>query len=298
MGGKKISTFTKTKELFSKARETVIGSAVVLSVLAALAAPVIFATTLSGCSKKSSDQSLSAEGEDYGTVQEETFIKIESTSSTLESVMLGGSLWRENASGYMEWVRDVPAGTAIGAYRNPDKNDSYPAEIKRNALRTSDWSRRNFVHVLYNSADYWAQEIFIALDAKPGVVVGGGAFLYNSADAAGSGRWIGDGVELAVFNPRNDSAANTGETTAASSNLLEVSVYLRDFGLVPNKFMVAEKISTKADDITAMHILGKLGQRGGNGLLLIQDGVVRNELKDIAGRLDISDSVRAKIKNY
>ena len=47
-----------------------------------------------------------------------------------------------------------------------------------------------------------------------------------------------------------------------------------------------------------MHILGKLGQRGGNGLLLIQDGVVRNELKDIAGRLDISDSVRAKIKNY
>ena len=45
-------------------------------------------------------------------------------------------------------------------------------------------------------------------------------------------------------------------------------------------------------------LLGKLGQRGGNGLLLIQDGVVRNELKDLAGRLDISDSVRAKIKNY
>ena len=80
--------------------------------------------------------------------------------------------------------------------------------------------------------------------------------------------------------------------------MLPVSVYLRDYGLIPNKFMVAEKISTKADDITAMHILGRLGQRGGNGLLLIQDGVVRNELKDIAGRLDISDSVRAKIKNY
>lgn len=297
MGGKKISTFTKTKELFSKAKETVIGSALVLSlvlsIIAALAAPVILMTTLTGCSKKNSDQSLSAEDEDSGTVQEETFIKIESTSSTLESVMLGGSLWRENASGYMEWVRDVPAGTAVGAYRNPDKNDSYPAEIKRNALRTSDWSRRNFVHVLYNSADYWAQEIFIAVDAKPGIVIDGGSFLYDSSDAtAKAGRWVGEGVELAVLNSHDASAEG------ASSKMLPVSVYLRDYGLIPNKFMVAEKISTKADDITAMHILGKLGQRGGNGLLLIQDGVVRNELKDLAGRLDISDSVRAKIKNY
>ena len=110
MGGKKISTFTKTKELFSKAKETVICSALVLSlvlsIIAALAAPVILMTTLTGCSKKNSDQSLSAEDEDSETVQEETFIKIESTSSTLESVMLGGSLWRENASGYMEWVRE------------------------------------------------------------------------------------------------------------------------------------------------------------------------------------------------
>ena len=297
MGGKKISTFTKTKELFSKAKETVVCSALVLSlvlsILAALAAPVILMTTLTGCSKKNSDQSLSAEDEDSGTVQEETFIKIESTSSTLESVMLGGSLWRENASGYMEWVRDVPAGTAVGAYRNPDKNDSYPAEIKRNALRTSDWSRRNFVHVLYNSSDYWAQEIFIAVDAKPGIVIDGGSFLYDSSDAAAkAGRWVGEGVELAVLNSHDASAEG------ASSKMLPVSVYLRDYGLIPNKFMVAEKISTKADDITAMHILGKLGQRGGNGLLLIQDGVVRNELKDIAGRLDISDSVRAKIKNY
>lgn len=297
MGGKKISTFTKTKELFSKAKETVIGSALVLSlvlsIIAALAAPVILMTTLTGCSKKNSGQSLSAEDEDSGTVQEETFIKIESTSSTLESVMLGGSLWRENASGYMEWVRDVPAGTAVGAYRNPDKNDSYPAEIKRNALRTSGWSRRNFVHVLYNSSDYWAQEIFIAVDAKPGIVIDGGSFLYDSSDAtAKAGRWVGEGVELAVLNSHDASAEG------ASSKMLPVSVYLRDYGLIPNKFMVAEKISTKADDITAMHILGKLGQRGGNGLLLIQDGVVRNELKDIAGRLDISDSVRAKIKNY
>ena len=297
MGGKKISTFTKTKELFSKAKETVIGSALVLSlvlsIIAALAAPVILMTTLTSYSKKNSGQSLSAEDEDSGTVQEETFIKIESTSSTLESVMLGGSLWRENASGYMEWVRDVPAGTAVGAYRNPDKNDSYPAEIKRNALRTSDWSRRNFVHVLYNSSDYWAQEIFIAVDAKPGIVIDGGSFLYDSSDAtAKAGRWVGEGVELAVLNSHDASAEG------ASSKMLPVSVYLRDYGLIPNKFMVAEKISTKADDITAMHILGKLGQRGGNGLLLIQDGVVRNELKDIAGRLDISDSVRAKIKNY
>ena len=259
-------------------------------IIAALAAPVILMTTLTGCSKKNSGQSLSAEDEDSGTVQEETFIKIESTSSTLESVMLGGSLWRENASGYMEWVRDVPAGTAVGAYRNPDKNDSYPAEIKRNAMRTSDWSRRNFVHVLYNSADYWAQEIFIAVDAKPGVVIGGGSFLYNSSDvnASAGSRWIAEGVELAVLNSHNDS----------SEKMVEVSVYLRDYGLIPNKFMVAEKISTKADDITAMHILGKLSQRGGNGLLLIQDGVVRNELKDVAGRLDISEAVRAKIKNY
>ena len=59
MGGKKISTFTKTKELFSKAKETVIGSALVLSlvlsIIAALAAPVILMTTLTGCSKKNSD---------------------------------------------------------------------------------------------------------------------------------------------------------------------------------------------------------------------------------------------------
>jgi len=288
MGGKKISTFTK---MLSKKSESFYKS------FGALALSAIFmtslATSLTGCSKKNSAEGLAAEGEDAGTVQEETFIKIESTSSTLESVMLGGSLWRENASGYMEWVRDVPAGTAVGAYRNPDKNDSYPAEIKRNALRTSDWSRRNFVHVLYNSSDYWAQEIFIAVDAKPGIVIDGGSFLYDSSDAAAkAGRWVGEGVELAVLNSHDASAEG------ASSKMLPVSVYLRDYGLIPNKFMVAEKISTKADDITAMHILGKLGQRGGNGLLLIQDGVVRNELKDIAGRLDISDSVRAKIKNY
>ncbi|MBP5695853.1 MAG: hypothetical protein J6X11_04285 [Treponema sp.] len=297
MGGKKISTFTKTKELFSKAKETVICStlvlSLVLSILAALAAPVILMTTLTGCSKKTSNENLAGQDGEDAELVEETFVKIESQSSTLESVMLGGSLWRLNASGYMEWVRDVPAGTAVGAYRNPNKDDSFPAEIMRNALRTSDWSRRNFVHVLYNSADYWAQEIFIAVDAKPGVVIDGGSFLYDSSDAAAkAGRWVGEGVELAVLNTHDASA------DAASSKMIPVSVYLRDYGLIPNKFMVAEKISTKADDITAMHILGKLGQRGGNGLLLIQDGVVRRELKDVAGRLDISDSVRAKIKNY
>ena len=281
MGGKKISTFTKTKELFSKVSETVVFSAVILM------------TTLTGCSKKTSNENLAGQDGEDAELVEETFVKIESQSSTLESVMLGGSLWRLNASGYMEWVRDVPAGTAVGAYRNPNKDDSFPAEIMRNALRTSDWSRRNFVHVLYNSADYWAQEIFIAVDAKPGVVIDGGSFLYDSSDAAAkAGRWVGEGVELAVLNTHDASA------DAASSKMIPVSVYLRDYGLIPNKFMVAEKISTKADDITAMHILGKLGQRGGNGLLLIQDGVVRRELKDVAGRLDISDSVRAKIKNY
>ncbi|MBR4387031.1 MAG: hypothetical protein IKP51_10980 [Treponema sp.] len=281
MGGKKISTFTKTKKLFSKVSETVVFSAVILM------------TTLTGCSKKTSNENLAGQDGEDAELVEETFVKIESQSSTLESVMLGGSLWRLNASGYMEWVRDVPAGTAVGAYRNPNKDDSFPAEIMRNALRTSDWSRRNFVHVLYNSADYWAQEIFIAVDAKPGVVIDGGSFLYDSSDAAAkAGRWVGEGVELAVLNTHDASA------DAASSKMIPVSVYLRDYGLIPNKFMVAEKISTKADDITAMHILGKLGQRGGNGLLLIQDGVVRRELKDVAGRLDISDSVRAKIKNY
>jgi len=283
MGGKKISIFTNTNFHF-------LNTTLVTVLLA------VGLVCFSGCSKKNSGQAKTLEEVESENPQEETFVKIESESSTLESVMLGGSLWRMNASGYMEWVRDVPAGTAIGAYRNPDKTDTFPAEIKRNALRTSDWSRRNFVHVLYNSTDYWVQEIFIAVDAKPGVVIDGGSFLYNSADASASaGRWVGEGVELAVLNSKDSTS---GGTEGAPAKMLKVSVYLRDYGLVPNKFMVAEKISTKTDDITAMHILSRLAQRGVNGLLLIQDGVVRRELKDVAGRLDISESVRAKIKNY
>lgn len=245
-----------------------------------------------GCSKQKGEVSSDEDGTEDSAQGEVTIVKIESQSSTIESVMVGGSFWSLNPDGYMEWVRDVPAGTAVGAYRNQDSTESFPAEIKRNALRSSDWARRNFIHVLYNSADYWVQDLFLVIDAKPAVVIGNGAFLYNSAtDSASSGRWVAAGTELAVLN----STQTQGD---AEQKMTAVSVYLRDYGLIPNKFIPSESISTNKDDITAMHIMQRLGQRSQDGRLLIQDGVVRRELKEVAGRLNISNAVRARINNY
>ena len=99
------------------------------------------------------------------------------------------------------------------------------------------------------------------------------------------------GTELAVLN----STQTQGD---AEQKMTAVSVYLRDYGLIPNKFIPSENISTNKDDITAMHIMQRLGQRSQDGRLLIQDGVVRRELKEVAGRLNISNAVRARINNY
>lgn len=50
------------------------------------------------------------------------------------------------------------------------------------ALRSTDKAERTFCLVKVDKADVWIQDVFIAPDSKPGVIVGGDAVLYKKPD--------------------------------------------------------------------------------------------------------------------
>lgn len=250
---------------------------------------VLASMLLSACSKKQDAEITKTEQDDQDIelVEEipEMVVTVASSSSTLDAVMLGGSLWTYNSEGYMEWLRDIPAGTKVGAYKNTDTEESYPAEIKRDVLRSSDWGKRNYVHIVYNSNDYWVQEIFIAVDAKPAIVLESGTPIFPAADPESHAeRWLGQGTLIAVYNTPPENTAYA-----------QISVYVKDFGLVPNRFIQLDKISVNEDDIMAMQLYAKLHQVNGEGFWIIQDMAVRNELQDIINRLSTSEKVKAKV---
>ncbi len=254
-----------------------------------LAAFCFVAVCFSACSKSQvADNNKSDNSEnEIEEIEEipEMLVTVESSSSTLDSVMLGGSLWTLNKDGYMDWLRDMPAGTRVGAYKNTDANESYPAEIRRDALRTSDWSRRNFVHIVYDSNEYWVQEIFIAVDAKPAIVIESGTPLFSEPSTESKAeRWLGQGTLIAVSKKRPEN-----------HSFLQASAYVSDYGLVPNRFIESSKVSTNADDITAMQLYAKLHQVNGEGFWVIQDMAVRGELEDIINRLSTSAKIKEKV---
>lgn len=199
-------------------------------------------------------------------------------SALVQGVMLSGSLWTERDDGRMVWVQEILAGTAVGVYQADG------AAEKKSAYRTSDGELREFVHVIYNSHDYWVQTLFLAEDAIPGVATVNNAILYDEAkDSARTQRRLPLGAMIAVFS---DSK------TDAESDFCRISYYDSYYGLLPDRYVKKSEVSTLSADSSALQIYAKLMARTAQGNFQIRNPTVRTELVENLQALEVSDSVK------
>ena len=232
------------------------------------------------------------ETEDEELAQESVPEQFEVTvvrSAVVPGVMLGGSLWVERSDGRMAWLHDLAAGTAVGVYCAPDAEEAaggVRTAEKKTAFRTSDGESREFAHVIYNSKEYWVQTIFLAVDALPGVSVVNNAWLYDDTkDSADTHRRLPLGAMVAVFTTPLEKDVGVTRYT-------RISYYDPYYGLLPDRYVHAEEVSTRADDAVAMQIYAKLTARTASGTYQIRNAVVRAELVSNFQTLELSDEVK------
>lgn len=135
------------------------------------------ATALSACKEKQTAEQPSPAPQPAAPVEQEPVL------SYLPAVALynPGALYKpdKDEEGLMVWNKSINCGTVLEAYSYSDSG----VETKTAArMVKNERQERQFVHVRYNGDDYWIQDITVALEAEPNVIVADDTFIYKKAD--------------------------------------------------------------------------------------------------------------------
>ena len=210
----------------------------------------------------------------------------------IKSVMIAGGYWRlvtEGADeGKMKWVEYAVPGTQVQAYGNPDPSSSDDlVEIKRQVPRSTDGAKRDFIHITFEGHDYWAQDYSIVVDAVPGVVMDGNAYIFTqpSPDAMGDKK-MDIGTVVGVLN----NGTKKSDSFPYAANYVKVNAYINSRS-VEGAYLSKDAVSTSARDLLTMQIYEKLNAKDSNGEFTLTDKVARKDLFDTVFSFDLPQEV-------
>ncbi|MDR2898609.1 MAG: hypothetical protein LBU99_07300 [Spirochaetaceae bacterium] len=146
--------------------------------------------------------------------------------------------WKENEQDQMSFSKSSEVGELVSVFMLPNPaNPEVLIPEKKEAVRLSDNEKREFYHIKEEGQDYWIQDLFLGVDAVPGIISGDTAFLYTKPDV---GAISSKALKLPQFS---FAAVHTAESTP---DFVCISAYVTEFA---NKSV--EKQYIKRDMVTA-----------------------------------------------
>jgi hypothetical protein len=150
--------------------------------------------------------------------------------------------WAEDENGNMDYRKDSESGEIVQVFMIPDPADANTLiPEKKEAVRLSDNEKREFYHIMAEGEPFWIQDVFVGVDAVPGIVLQDNAFLYSKPEIAAmytDARKLPQYFTLAVH------------TAESNSDFACISAYVFDFNnpVIDKQFIKREMVTTDALD--------------------------------------------------
>ncbi len=212
---------------------------------------------IAGCTKKTPEESTPQPTQP--SVQEEV-LPAAPVLSYLPGVALynPGALYKPSTEedGLMVWSRNVNCGTVLEVYSYSDSG----VEMKT-ATRVVKKERqeRQFVHVRYNGDDYWIQDVTVAVNAVPNVLIEEDTFIYKEPNVKSmTSTALPFGTIVAVSTLKGDSNFTCISVDTEKETFHDVYVKAANVGF--------------GDDMTILALV--------DGIKKAKNEVLRNELAD------------------
>ena len=180
-----------------------------------------------------------------------------------------GSLYKpsKEEDGLMVWSRNVNCGSVLEVYNYSDKG----VEVKT-ATRVVNKTRqeRQFVHVRYNDDDYWIQDVTLAVNAVPNVLIEEDTFIYKEPNVKSmTATALPFGTIVAVSTLKGDSNFTCISVDTEKETLHDVYVKAANVGF--------------GDDMTILALV--------DGIKKAKSEVLRNELADALAHYSTNSSL-------
>jgi hypothetical protein len=157
----------------------------------------------------------------------------------------------EDASGKMAYSAAAGLGETVTVFMVPDSAGMLVPE-KKSAVRASDNETRDFYHILAldDQKEYWIQNLFLAPNAKPAVVLSDNAMLYSKPDLAAVAR---NGVILPKYSVVGLHAENAAN---ASNDFYCVSAYIDTLASpsVVEMYIKADTLTVDSADVRVIQL--------------------------------------------
>ncbi len=169
---------------------------------------------------------------------------------TVSSVILydTAAKWNEDAQGNMAFSESSSSGDVVEACMIPDpaSPDAFIAEEKK-AIRLTDKLEREFYHIQVEGKDYWIQDLFLAVDAIPGVISSDNAILYTKPNA------LTISASALTLPQYSIVGVHPKEST---SDFLCVSAYVPEFSstVVNKQFIKRDMATTDSRDLQVLRL--------------------------------------------
>jgi hypothetical protein len=118
---------------------------------------------------------------------------------------------------------------------------------KKTAVRLSDNEERQFYHIRAEGQDYWIQDLFLAVDAIPGIIFADNTFLYTEPDISAISS---NALKLPLY-------ALVGVHMAESTpDFICVSAYVTDFSstVVDKQFIKRDTVTSDSLDLRVFRL--------------------------------------------